>query len=179
MMRQTKSRKDEIMKNVPLTVIYQKIKYDAPGTILQERKWYQLCSCVSKNFPFVNTVGKFPTVTYIARDNPNSGSFSRTPKGKYLEKLQLTLILLEHPATKDGIFNFLCQNSLKIDLFQPVSIFDANVKWICSLSGTSNQLIFLPMRRTLWELNYTFTTHFCSLRTHWNVQISLNFPFTL
>ena len=67
---------------------------------------------------------------------------------------------LEHPATKDGIFNFLCQNSLKIDLFQPVSIFDANVKWICSLSGTSNQLLFLPMRRKLWELNYTFTTQY-------------------
>ena len=93
MIRQTKNKKDEIMKNVPLTVIYQKIKYDAPGTILQERKWYQLCSCVFKNFPFVNAVGKFTTVTYIARDNPNSGSFSRPPKGKYLEKLQLTPIL--------------------------------------------------------------------------------------
>ena len=176
MMRQTKNKKDEIMKNVPLTVIYQKIKYDAPGTILQERKWYQLCSWVSKNFPFVNAVDKFTTVTYIARDNPNSGSFSKGHQKESISKScsshlsWRSLSKLEHPATKDGIFNFLCQNSLKIDLFQPVSIFDANVKWICSLSGTSNQLLFLPMRRKLWELNYTFATHFCSLTTHWNVQ---------
>ena len=68
LMRQTKTKKRENHEERS-SVIYQKIKYVAPGTILQERKWYQLCSCVSKNFPFVNAVGKFTTVTYIARDN--------------------------------------------------------------------------------------------------------------
>ena len=172
------------MKNVPLTVIYQKIKYDAPGTILQERKWYQLCSCVSKNFPLLmrwTNLRQWRILHVIIRTVGHSVGHQKESISKSCSShlSWRSPSKLEHPATKDGIFNFLCQNSLKIDLFQPVSIFDANVKWICSLSGTSNQLIFLPMRRKLLELNYTFATHFCSLRTHWNVQISLNFPFTL
>ena len=93
------------------SVIYQKIKYVAPGTILQERKWYQLCSCVSKNFPpFVNTVGKFTTVTYIAGYQKESIS---------TERLLLTPILtVAVKEEEDGIYNLLCQNSLKTDLFQ-------------------------------------------------------------